>query len=179
MWVSTIHEHDEVGQAGVAHRPCYPVHMPMQMLPTQLHRPSRFSWLMGMYAENYWMLTRLFGVQQLSPGRYRSEGDLGMPVLIDVLDRAPFTMEMKISYLLIDQASGNPDPSAHVRFYCDARVAEVTACHAGSRIEHVLGRDARCEDVLRHRLRMNAFLGKWLTYLEQSGHSRFGLQRCD
>jgi uncharacterized protein YqiB (DUF1249 family) len=152
--------------------------MMTSLLAHRLQRPSRFAWLMGMYSENYWTLTRLFGVQQLAPGRYRSEGEVGMPLVIDVLERAPFTLEMKLSYQLIDAASGNPDPSAHVRFYCDARVAEVTACHEGSRIEHVLGRDARSADVMRHRLRMNAFLGKWLAYLEQSGHSRFGLQPC-
>jgi uncharacterized protein len=151
--------------------------MSSQLFHGRLHRPSRFSWLMGMYAENYWTLTRLFGVQRLTPGQYRSEGNFGLPIHIDVLERAPFTLEMKISYALIDKQSGNPDPSAHVRFYLDARVAEVTACHEGSRIEHALGRDARAEEVLRHRLRMNSFLGKWLTYLEQSGHSRFGLQR--
>lgn len=153
--------------------------MQTQLVSRQFNRPSRFSWLMGMYAENYWTLTRLFGVQQLFPGAYRSEGDVGMPIVIDVVERAPYTLEMKLSYAIIDASSGNPDPSAHVRFYFDARVAEVTACHEGSRIEDVLGRDARCEDVIRHRLRMNAFLGKWLAYLEQSGHSRFGLHRCD
>lgn len=144
-----------------------------------LHRPSRFSWLMGMYGENYWTLTRLFGIQQLDLGCYRSEGERGLPVLIDIRERAPFTVELKLSYAMIDSVSGNPDPSAHVRFYCDARVAEVTACHQGSRIEDVLGRGAACERVLIHRLRMNAFLGKWLAYLEQSGHSRFGLRRRD
>jgi uncharacterized protein len=145
--------------------------------PTRLRQTSRFAWLMGMYSENYWALTRLFGVQQLQPGRYRSEGDVEMPVVIDVIERAPFTLEMKISYAMLDAHSGKPDPSAHIRFYFDARVAEVTACHQGSRIEDVLGRDARCEDIVQHRLRMNAFLGKWLAYLEQCGHSRFGLHR--
>lgn len=153
--------------------------MNAQQVSTRLPRPSRFSWLMGMYAENYWTLTRLFGVQQLQPGCYRSEGDVGMPVVIDVIERAPYTLEMKISYALINDRSGNPDPSAHVRFYFDARVAEVTACHEGSRIEDVLGRDAAAEHVIRHRLRMNSFLSKWLAYLEQSGHSRFGLHRVD
>jgi len=143
-----------------------------------LQRPSRFSWLMGMYGENYWTLTRMFGVHQLELGRYRSEGKRGEPLIVDVLDRAPFTIELKLSYGLIDAVSGNPDPSAHVRFYCDARVAEVTACHSGSRIEDALGRGADCQEVLQHRLRMNAFLGKWLAYLEQCGHSRFGLHRC-
>lgn len=134
---------------------------------------------MGMYSENYWALTRVFGIQRLAPGRYVSPGSNGMPLNIDVLERAPFTMELKLSYSLIDSESGNPDPSAHVRFYCDAHVAEVTACHQGSRIEDVLGRDATSKAVLQHRLQMNAFLGKWLVYLEQCGHSRFELHACD
>lgn len=134
---------------------------------------------MGLYGENYWTLTRLFAVQQLEIGRYRSEVDHGPALILDVRERAPFTVELKMSYEMIDAVSGNPDPSAHVRFYCDARVAEVTACHVGSRIEDVLGRDADPQQIVQHRLRMNAFLGKWLTYLEQCGHSRFGVHRCD
>ncbi len=153
--------------------------MNAQSLPGKLQQPSRFSWLMGMYGENYWTLTRLFGIQQLAVGQHFSEGERGHTVLLDVRERAPFTIELKMSYALIDALSGNPDPSAHVRFYCDARVAEVTACHTGSRIEDALGRGADCQQVLQHRLRMNAFLGKWLTYLEQCGHTRFGVRaRC-
>ncbi len=139
--------------------------------------PSRFAWLMGLYGENYWTLTRLLGPQQLAPGAYVSVGSQGFPLHIDLLERAPFTIEFKLSYALIDAHSQRPNPSAHVRFYLDARVAEVTACHRGSRIEHALGRGADSDAVLRHRLRMNVFLQKWLAYLEHCGHSRFGCER--
>lgn len=139
---------------------------------------SRFAWLMGLYGENYWALTRLLGPQQLALGAHVSVGSRGFPLCIDLLERAPFTLEFKLSYALIDGLSQRPNPSAHVRFYLDARAAEVTACHQGSRIEDVLGRDAGSEAVLRHRLRMNVFLQKWLAYLEHCGHTRFGCQKA-
>lgn len=137
---------------------------------------SRFAWLMGLYGENYWTLTRLLGPQQLVTGRHVSVGGAGFPLCLDLLERAPFTLEFKLSYALIDSLSQHPNPSAHVRFYLDARAAEVTACHRGSRIEDALGRGADRDAVVRHRLRMNVFLQKWLAYLEQCGHSRFGWQ---
>lgn len=138
--------------------------------------PSRFGYLMGLYGANYWQLTRLFGPRALAVGRYRSAGSSGLPVVLDVLDRAPFTTELRLSYELVDELTGQPDPSAHVRLYSDARLAEVTACYFGSRLEDVLGRSAPAATVFRHRLQMNAFFAKWLDYLEQCGHSRFGLE---
>lgn len=134
---------------------------------------------MGLYSENYWTLTRLFGVQQLALGYYQSSGDCGLPLSLHICERARFTMEMKLSYVLTDSLSGNPDPSAHIRFYSDAQVAEVTACYSGSRLEDVLGRGAGTEIILQHRLRMNAFFSKWLGYLESCGHSRFSLARLE
>src|SRR3546814_7395962 len=40
--------------------------------------PGRFEFLMGLYAENYHRLTRLFAPQQLAPGRYVSNVDDGL-----------------------------------------------------------------------------------------------------
>ena len=137
--------------------------------------PSRFARLMGLYGENYWTLTRLLGPQQLAVrGVYESSGSHGFPLRIDLLERARFTLEFKLSYAGFDTPEQRPNPSAHVRFYLDAQVAEVTACHRGSRIEDVLGRGAGSEAVLQHRLRMNVFLQKWLAYLEDCGHWRLG-----
>lgn len=143
-----------------------------------VQRPSRFGYLMGLYGTNYWQLTRLFGPRALAIGRYRSQGTVGLPLVVDVLERAPFTTELRLSYELVDELTGQPDPSAHVRLYSDARLAEVTACYFGSRLDDVLGRSAPASTVFRHRLQMNAFFGKWLDYLEQCGHSRFGLEPC-
>jgi len=141
-----------------------------------LQRPSRFSYLMGLYGANYWQLTRLFGPRTLEIGSYRSCGNVGLPLRIDILERHPFTTELRLSYEMLDELTGQPDPSAHMRLFSDARVAEVTACYFGSRLEDVLGRSAPAATVFKHRLQMNSFLAKWLDFLEQSGHSRFGLE---
>lgn len=152
------------------------VHMSQTAFSTILQRPSRFGYLMGMYGANYWQLTRMFGPRALPIGSFRSRGKSGVPVILEVLERAPFTSELRISYELVDELTGQPDPSAHVRLYSDARMAEVTACYFGTRLEDVLGRSAPAATVFRHRLQMNAFFGKWLDYLEQCGHNRFGLE---
>jgi uncharacterized protein len=72
--------------------------------------------------------------------------------------------------------TGEPDPSAHLRCYRDARVAEVTHCYVGRRWQDVLGLNASARTVVGHRLRMNSFLSKWLEFLGEQGHSAFTLQ---
>lgn len=137
---------------------------------------GRFAFLMGLYAENYWQLIRLFGADKLECGRYVSRSGDDLDVALDVIERHPYTLELKLSYEFRDEATGEPDPSAYVRLYRDARVAEVTTCYVDARLEDLLGRDADAKTVFDHRLRMNSFLNKWLAYLGERGHSRFTLR---
>jgi uncharacterized protein YqiB (DUF1249 family) len=137
--------------------------------------PSRFAYLMGMYTENYWRLTRVFGPERLELGRFLSAVGDGLDLTLEVLELHPYTIDLRLSYLFRDEHSGRPDPSAHVRLYRDARMAEVTTCYVGSRLEDVLGRFPDPKVAVDHRLRMSSFLGKWLEYLELRGHSRFTL----
>jgi uncharacterized protein len=162
-------------KAGFRILPLYDPGMSRASLNDCMQKPGRFAWLMQLYAENYWQLTHLLGPGNLQIGQWQSCSGKGYPLRIDVLDTAPYTMEFKLSYELRHKEGLRLAPSAHVRFYLDAHVAEVTACHAGSRIEDVLGRNASAEKILQHRLRMNAFLGKWLGYLEQCGHNRYSV----
>ncbi|HVF34479.1 MAG TPA: DUF1249 domain-containing protein [Candidatus Saccharimonadia bacterium] len=136
---------------------------------------GRFAFLMGLYGENYWQLIRLFGADRLDIGRYISRAGDELDLALDVIERHPYTLELKLSYQFRDEATGEPDPSAYVRLYRDARVAEVTMCYVDQRLEDVLGRDADAKTVFDHRLRMNSFLNKWLAYLGERGHSRFTL----
>ncbi len=148
----------------------------MLSLRQRRHAASgRFAYLMGLYAENYWRLVRLFGPDRLDLGRWLSRVGDGLDVELLVIERHAYTLDLKLSYLFRDDLTGRPDPSAHVRVYRDARMAEVTACYVGSRLEDVLGRHAPARTVFEHRLRMNAFLDKWLEYLAERGHSRFTL----
>jgi uncharacterized protein YqiB (DUF1249 family) len=138
--------------------------------------PSRFAYLMGMYAENYWRLARVFGPERLERGRFLSAVGDGLDLSLEVLELHRYTIDLKLSYLFPDEASGSPEPSAHVRVYRDARMAEVTTCYVGPRLEDVLGRYPPPQVAVDHRLRMSSFLGKWLEYLEERGHSRFTLR---
>ncbi len=140
-------------------------------------RLSRLGWLMGLYAENYAHLQRLFQPLDLAHGRYLSRAGEGPDLHFDVIERHPYTLDFSLSYDLIDPDTGMPDPSASLRLYRDTRQVEATHCYAGRRWQDVIGMDAPPQRVLDHRLRMNTFLGKWLEYLAEQGHGVATLRR--
>ena len=135
-----------------------------------LPKLSRFGWLMGLYAENHARLQRLFEPADLACGGYVSSIGDGLDLRIDVLARHAYTVELRMSYGLVDPQTGLFDPSANLRLYNDARQVEATHCYAGRRWQDVIGMFSPPERILDHLLRMNTFLGKWLQYLAEQGH---------
>jgi uncharacterized protein YqiB (DUF1249 family) len=140
---------------------------------------SRFAWLMGLYGENFQRLSRMFQPQSLPAGSYVSRVAGGLDLLVEVLDQHPYTVELRLSYRMRDAVTGQPDPSAYVRLYRDARQAEVTHCYVGRHWQDVLGLRPSVQAVLSHRLRMNSFLNKWLDYLDGQGHGPYTLSALD
>ena len=136
----------------------------------QIPRLGRFGWLMGLYAENFLRLTRLFEPSDLAVGRYVSTAGTGPDLQLDVLEQHAYTTELRLTYTVRDPVTGEPDPSAFLRLYRDARQAEATHCYVGRRWQDVIGMCPPPAQVLDHRMRMNTFLGKWLQYLAESGH---------
>ncbi len=143
--------------------------------PARIFRPSRFGYLMGLYAENFAKLERMFAPDLLTASRYRSSVDDGLDLRIDVIERHAYTTELRLTYALRDPVTGEPDPSAFVRFYRDAKLVEATHCYVGRRWQDVLGMHPSAATLLGHRLRMNSFLSKWLSFLGEQGHSAFTL----
>jgi len=143
-----------------------------QALPivARIPRIGRFGWLMGLYAENHARLTRLFAPAGLACGSYVSSLGDGLDVRLDVLERHRYTVELRLTYDLCDPVTGEPDPSAYLRLYNDARQVETTHCYVGRRWQDVIGMYPPPAEVVGHRLRMNTFLGKWLQYLAEQGH---------
>lgn len=139
--------------------------------------PSRFAWLMGLYAENYHRIKRLFAAHRLEPGHYRSSVDDGLDVLVVVQQRHPYTLDLTLSYAQTDHETGLPVPSAQLRLYLDADVAEVQHCHPGKQLWQVLGPWPPTSVMSRHRMRMATFLNRWLVYLAEQGHSLGTLER--
>lgn len=134
--------------------------------------PGRFAYLMGLYAENYHRLARLFAPQELAPGTYFSSVDDGLDVRLDIVERHPYTIELHLSYCMLDQETGAPAPSAWLRMYRDAHVAEATHCQPGKHLLHELGPMPPAKTVFDRRMRMATFLNRWLEYLAEQGHSR-------
>ncbi len=139
--------------------------------------PSRFAWLMGLYAENYHRIRRMFSAHRLQPGLYRSTVDDGLDLLVEIQKRHPYTLDLTLSYANIDHDTGHPVPSAQLRLYLDADVAEVQHCHPGKQLWQVLGPWPPAPVMSRHRMRMATFLNRWLVYLAEQGHSLGTLER--
>ncbi|AKC85421.1 DUF1249 domain-containing protein [Pseudoxanthomonas suwonensis] len=137
---------------------------------TRIPRLSRFGWLMGLYAENHARLQRLFVPARLGEGSHVSSVGDGLDLRLDVLERHPYTLELRLTYDLRDPLTGEPDPSAYLRLYTDARQVETTHCYVGRRWQDVMGLYPPPAELVGHRLRMNTFLGKWLEYLAERGH---------
>lgn len=133
-------------------------------------RLSRLGWLMGLYAENHRHLVRLFAPGDLAVGSYVSSVGDGLDVRLDVIECHRYTVELRLTYDLCDPVTGQPDPSAYVRLYRDARQAETTHCYVGRRWQDVVGMYPPPAELISHRMRMNTFLGKWLEYLAGRGH---------
>ena len=108
-----------------------------------------------------------------------ADGAWDVDLRIDVLERHAYTVELRMSYGLIDPQTGLHDPSANLRLYNDARQVEATHCYAGRRWQDVIGMFPPPEQILDHRLRMNTFLGKWLEYLGEQGHGVATLHPAD
>jgi len=141
--------------------------------------PGRFGFLMGLYAENYHRLAKLFAPQELAPGFYVSSVDDGLDVRLQVQEKHPYTLELELTYNFVDAHTGQPSPSAQLRMYTDAHVAEALHCHPGRHLWQVLGPFPPAHTVLQHRLRMNGFLSRWLEYLAEQGHSMGTLERLE
>jgi len=147
--------------------------------PSRLRIPrlSRLGWLMGLYAENFRRMERLFAVSELTEDHYLSRIGDGLDVCLSVIERAPYTTCLRLTYAdLTDPVTGEPEPSAWLRLYHDSRQLEATHCYLGRGWQDVVGLRPQAAVLADHRLRMNTFLGKWLQYLGECGHDYASLR---
>jgi uncharacterized protein YqiB (DUF1249 family) len=133
--------------------------------------PGRFAWLMGLYAENYHRLARLFAPQKLAIGSYLSSLDDGLDLRLDVIERHRYTLDLHLTYCFVDRETGELAPSAQLRMYQDAHMAEVMHLHADKRLAQAIGPLRPARSIFQQRLRMSSFLNRWLEYLAEQGHS--------
>lgn len=134
--------------------------------------PSRYAWLMGLYGENYHRLVRQFAPATLAPGAYLSALDDHLDLRLDVIEHHRYTLDLRLTYCFTDADTGELAPSAYLRLYHDAHVAEVLHCEGDRRWARRFGSDfPPARDEFDRRLRLNSFLNRWLEYLAGQGHS--------
>ena len=135
----------------------------------RIPRLGRFGWLMALACGEPSSPVRLLAPANSRSAVISSIGD-GLRPAPGRGEQHRHTSELRLTYAMVDAATGAPDPSAFVRLYRDARQAEATHCHVGRRWQDAIGMHPPSDAPIRHCLRMNTFLGKWLDYLGEQGH---------
>jgi uncharacterized protein YqiB (DUF1249 family) len=120
-------------------------------------RPRGFIALMGLYESNYLRLSRLAGNLAALAGQRQSSVTGDCELLLEVLERCPFTTVAHLTYLMPD---AERTPELRLRIYHDAHLVEAGWSHAS----------ARTERELVHRWAPNMMLNKWLEYCLDRGH---------
>jgi uncharacterized protein len=133
-------------------------------------KPRSFVALMSLYESNFIRLGWLTGNVAALSGQYQSRIAGDCDLQLSVVERAPYTTTVNLTYLFPDlQTTRFPDMG--VRVYHDARLVEAqewahTHEHAGLR---ELRNTVACE--LDQRWARNIMLNKWLEYCVERGHS--------
>jgi uncharacterized protein YqiB (DUF1249 family) len=133
-------------------------------------RPVSFVSLMSLYESNYLRLRVLAGDVRAHTGRSVSSVAGDCDLHFEVLEHAPYTSMVRLTYRFEDAGGTLDDPDLELRVYHDARLAEVSGCgrwvrHAS--LDHVR---AGIPAQLGERWLRNMLLNKWLDYCYERGH---------
>ncbi|MGL6222548.1 MAG: DUF1249 domain-containing protein [Steroidobacteraceae bacterium] len=133
-------------------------------------RPVSFVSLMSLYESNYLRLRELVGdVRRHHCTRVsRVTGDCDLH--LTVLEHAPYTSSLRLTYLFQDADSLVADPDLEIRVYHDARLAEASACGRWIRHQSLEQVRAAIPAQLGERWLRNMMLNKWLDYCMERGH---------
>jgi uncharacterized protein len=125
-------------------------------------RPRSFVALMGLYESNYLRLGQLAGNLRTLPDSSVSKVESDCTLVLSVCERAPYTSELLLTYLLPTRQSPavlERVPELRLRLYHDARLLEARG-DGGVAPEREL-----------HRCwARNMMVNKWLEYCAERGH---------
>jgi uncharacterized protein YqiB (DUF1249 family) len=134
-------------------------------------RPMSFVSLMSLYESNYLRLRALAGDVRHHSGKRVSSVDGDCDLHFEVLEHAPYTSMLRLTYLFEEPASTVADPDLELRVYHDAGLAEASGC--GRWIRHASFEHVRAgiPAQLGERWLRNMLLNKWLDYCLDRGHA--------
>jgi uncharacterized protein len=134
-------------------------------------RPVSFTSLMTLYESNFIRLQALMGDVRKHVGSKLSSVAGDCDLHLEVLEHAPYTSMIRLTYLFQDEAGSVADPDLELRVYHDARLAEASQCGRWIKhpsLEHVR---AGIPQQLGDRWLRNMMLNKWLDYCVERGHA--------
>jgi uncharacterized protein len=133
-------------------------------------RPVSFVSLMSLYESNYLRLRELAGDLRRHAGARVSHVAGDCDLHLHVLEHAPYTSTIRLTYVFDDADGALADPDLEVRVYHDARLAEASACGRWIRHESLEHVRAGIPAQLGERWLRNMMLNKWLDYCLERGH---------
>lgn len=133
--------------------------------------------LMELYELNYIQLRRMIPDFDILPDINVSQTGAALDLHMRVLERAPYTTTLRLTYQFTDAEGSFPAPDVVLRLYHDAQLAEVIS--QGRRRGH---RHADYDRFYHHypkemKWEANRFLHKWLGYCLRQGHGFSPAQR--
>lgn len=133
-------------------------------------RPRRLAHLLELYERNYRLVEQLLPELDLPFDRAVSSPPSDLPVYLSVVERSPYTVEIRLTYRFDTPDGHRLEPDFWIRIYRDARVAEALRC--GRRMPWLAAdeRDRAAHEYLRDQWTRNHMLLKWLEYLLSHGH---------
>ncbi|MDE2150451.1 MAG: DUF1249 domain-containing protein [Gammaproteobacteria bacterium] len=133
-------------------------------------QPRRIAHLVDLYERNFRLLQRLVPELELPFDRAVSRSASDLPLHLTVVERAPYTCELRLTYVF-EQAQGvRVQPDFWLRVYRDARVAEALRCGRRMPWRAAGENDPAARDYLHDQWARNHMLSRWLDYLLEHGH---------
>ena len=125
---------------------------------------------MDLYERNYRLLERLIPELELPFERAVSRSASDLPLVLSVVERAPYTSEFRLTYEFNTPEGKRLEPDMWIKVYRDARVAESLQC--GKHLPWLAAEegDPEASKFLHDQWARNHMLAKWIEYLLEHGH---------
>ena len=130
----------------------------------------RVGWLIDLYERNYRCLEQLLPELDLPFDHAVSKSPTDLPLHLMAVERAPYTVELRLTYEFRDADGLRFSPDFWIKVYRDARVAEALHCTQRPPWLAQAGGDPEADVYLHEQWGRNLMLGRWLDYLLHHGH---------
>ncbi len=134
-----------------------------------------FRGLMELYEENYRKFQRLLPYLDGEVSKaLRLPGVDGLPLHVEVLERGPYTLTLRMTHRFLLEATGTVEesPGLVLRLYRDAAQAEVLSLGDGEALKSFRSLLQAGQRPLQARWELNLFLNRWLEYCEAQGYAQ-------